>query len=428
MATLLNHSNQPMNIKQEVMGGVVNFLAIAYIIAVNPIIINANGAGFPIPPSITSTVLTIIIMTTLAAFLVKLPFVIAPGMGINALISYTLIMHDKLPINIALGIILYSSIILFILSVTPLRRIIINAIPETIQIALSVGIGLFLILIGFKNANIIIPNPNTMVSMGKMNIQIILCFLGFVIASVLFIKKKSYSLVLPIILVTILSMILGINHLPTHILELPDFSLFNQIDYVNSLQFALLPAILSLFIVNFFDATSTAVGLLTQIDFDSKQEKNHYLRRALITDGLGGAVSSVVGTSTGVIFVESSTGIQNGARTGLASLITALCAISFLFLSPLISTIPSYATAPILIFVGILMMHNLKKIKFKHLEDFISVILTVIMMPFAFSITAGAVFGIISYTVLKLALGKFDELNISLIIIAIVCSGWFFIA
>lgn len=252
-----------------------------------------------------------------------------------------------------------------------------------------------------------------------------LCFTGFIIATILFIKKKSYALALPILVVTVLSFLIGGNAIPAHIIDKPDFSLFMQIDFIGCIKLSIIPAILSLFLVNFFDATSSVVGLLSQIDYKNKAEKDSYYKRALAVDGLAGMVNGIVGTAPGVVFVESSAGIQSGAKTGIASITTALLCIPFLFLSPLISVIPSSATSPVLILVGILMMDNIRKIKFQHLEDFISVILAVVMMPLGFSITAGAVFGITSYTLLKLLLGKFDELSPALIVVAICCCAWF---
>lgn len=428
MQKLFSIGKEPLNYSREITGGLINFLAIAYIIVVSPIIMNATGHAFPITPNITSTIITIIIMTFIASFLIKLPFVIAPGMGINAIVSYTLVLHDKLPIPTVLGIIFWSSLILFIVSITPLRQKIITAIPENIQIALSVGIGLFLMLVGMKNAGIIISNANTIIGIGKTNTATILCYFGFIFTAFLFIKRKFYAMILPIFVVTILSFLLGEDSFPKNIFAAPDFGLFMQINFFNCLKLSIIPSILSLFLVSFFDSTSSVIGLLSQLNYRNDAEKDSYLKRSLATDGLAGIVSSVVGTSAGVVFIESSAAIQSGAKTGFASLITAILCVPFLFLSPLISTIPAIATAPVLILVGILMMDNIKRIKFNNLEDFISVILTIVMMPFCFSITAGAVFGITSYTLLKLILGKFDELNPTIIMVAICCSSWFAIA
>ncbi|MEN9945991.1 MAG: hypothetical protein RLZZ293_377 [Pseudomonadota bacterium] len=420
-------TNVPINYNQEIIGGIINFMAVAYIIMVNPLILHANGAGFPLSPAITSTVLITICMTMLAGFIIKLPFVLAPGMGMNAMITYGLILHDKLDIPTALGVILFSSLLLFIFSVTKIRQIIIHALPDFLQIALSAGIGIFLFFIGLKNAGIVVASSNTILAMGKIDSSLILSLLGFILVSALFIKRKSYAFLLPILLISIIYWLLNPPQLPSHWFELPDFSLFMQINVWGALKLSVLPAILSLFLVNFFDATSTILGLLSQMHFNSQHEKNLYLRKALFTDAFGGMLSAVFGSSPSVIFVESSSAIQNGAKTGFASLVTALLCLPFIFLAPLISIIPSIATAPILMIVGLLMLANLRNLVLNDFEDILVVGITVLMMPFCFSITAGAVLGIISYTLLKLLLGKYNQLSPTLIIISIVCCSWFWL-
>lgn len=421
------HPKEPINISREIVGGLINFMAIAYIIAVNPLILHASGAGFPIAPAITSTVLIIVVMTIAASFFIKLPFVLAPGMGINAIIAYNLVLHDKLPIPTVLGVVLFSSILLFIFSVTKVRQLIIHSIPEFLQIALSAGIGFFLFLIGVKNVGLVVANPNTIIGIGHFDFAIVLCLLGFILATVLFIKRKTYAFLLPIVIITIIYAVLHPETLPHNYIQLPDFSLFMQIDYLAALKLSVLPAILSLFIVNFFDATSTTMGLLSQLHFDSQHDKGFYLKRALITDSIGGMVASFFGVSPSVIFVESSAAIQNGAKTGLASFVTGIICIPFIFLAPVIGIIPSAATSPILMVVGLIMLSNIRRIQVANFEDLVAVSLTIIMMPLCFSITAGAIFGILSYTVLKLLLGKTKEVSPTLVAIAIVCCGWFFL-
>lgn len=415
-------------LSQELLGGLINFLAIAYIVIVNPLILNANGHGFPIAPVITSTVIVIIVMTMIAGLVIKLPFVIAPGMGINAIVAYTLIINDKLPIPTALGVILISSILLFIASITKIRQIIVHAIPEVLQISLSVGIGLFLFLIGAKNVELVTSNPNTIIGMGHISQQLLLCFVGFILAVVLFIKRKSYSFLLPIFIVTLISLWLNPNLIPTQYVRAPDFSLFLQVDILSALKFSLFPVIFSIFITNFFDASSTTLGLLSQIEFKSPEEKSECLKKALVIDSVAGVASGVIGVSPSVIFIESSSAIQYGARTGIASFVTALLCIPLIFLSPIISVIPAAATSPILMLVGILMFSHIKHIDFSLSENFVAATLTMIMMPLCFSITAGAVYGILSYTIMKILLGKFKDISLALIIIAIFCSSWFFIS
>jgi AGZA family xanthine/uracil permease-like MFS transporter len=245
--------------------------------------------------------------------------------------------------------------------------------------------------------------------------------------TVLFIKRKIYAFLLPLILISIISALIHPQLLPHKFVEMPDFSLFMQIDPLKALKLSVLPAILSLFIVNFFDATSTTMGLLSQIKFDNQHKKMTYLRRALISDSLGGILASFVGISPSVIFVESSAAIQSGARTGIASAVTALLCLPFIFLSPLISVIPDAATAPVLMVVGLIMLSNIRRIDLTNFEDMVASVLTIVMMPLCFSITAGAIFGILSYTLLKLLLGKYNEISPTLIVVAILCCGWFFI-
>ena len=421
------HPEQPLIISREIIGGLINFMAIAYIIAVNPLILHANGAGFPFAPAITSTVLIIIVMTLFASFFIKLPFVLAPGMGINAIIAYNFILHDKLDIPTILGVIFFSSLLLFVFSVTRVRHLIIQAIPEFLQLSLSAGIGFFLFLIGLKNVGIVVANPNTVIEIGHFNLPIVLCCLGFIVAIVLFIRQKAYAFLLPIVVITALYCIIYPKLLPHSWFQMPDFSLFGKINYLVALKLSILPAMLSLFIVNFFDATSTTMGLLSQMHFNNQVDKGTYLKRSLISDSLGGIVASFFGISPSVIFVESSAAIQNGAKTGLASFITALICVPFLFLAPVISIIPSCATSPILMVVGLIMLSNVRRVRISNFEDIVAATLTIVMMPLCATITAGAIFGIVSYTALKLLLGKYKELSNTLIIIAVACCGWFFI-
>lgn len=413
---------KPENIdyNTEIIGGIVNFIAIAYIIVVNPIILNANGHGFPINASITATILVIVFATLLASMIIKLPFVLAPGMGINAIIGYTFILKDNIDIPTILGMVFFSSVLLLIFSATKIRRIVVNSIPDCLQIALGCGIGVFLFFIGIKNANIVIANPNTIVSLNKFTFNTTLVMLGFILTTVLFLQHKKYAMLLPMIILTIITITIHPDLIPQHIFRLPDFSLFMQMNVLKALKLSLLPSLLSLFLVNFFDATSTVIGLLDQSQL-SEAEKQKHVENALLADSLGGVISGAVGSASTVIFIESAAGIKSGATTGIASVVTAILCVPFLFLSPLIEIVPSFATAPILILVGLLMMVNIRNLQTKSLEDLIAVAITIIMMPFTFSITYGAIFGICTYVLLKICLGKFQDLSWTLMILPIIC-------
>lgn len=409
-----------IDFRHEIIGGIVNFIAIAYIIVVNPLVLNANGHGFPINAAVTSTILVIVFATLLASMVTKLPLVLAPGMGINAIVGYTLILKDHINVPTVLGMILFSSVLLLIFSVTKVRALVINAIPECLQIGLGCGIGVFLFFIGVKNANIVVANPDTIVSLNKFTINTVLVMLGFILTAVLFLQHKKYSLLLPMIVLTIIAIIINPHLIPASLFRLPDFSLFLQMDVLKALKLSLLPSILSLFLVNFFDATSTVIGLLDQSEF-SYEEKLVHVKHALLADSLSGVAAGALGSSPVVIFIESAAGIKSGAKTGFASVITALLCIPFLFLSPLIELVPNFATSPVLILVGLLMAINIRNLKPESLEDLLAVAVSIVMMPLTFSITYGVIFGILTYVLLKLCLGKFHDLSWTLVILAVTC-------
>jgi len=418
--------NNTINYKQETIAGIITFLSMSYIIMVNPQILHANGAGFPLSPMVTSTLLATIICTLMCGFFTKLPFAMAPGMGLNAVISYTLIIHDKLSINMALGVIVLSSVVFVLLSVFNLQKVIIKSIPQVIQESLGVGIGAFLIFIGLKNSGIIVANPITILSLGEINIAFYLSLFGFFITAALFIKKKIYAIILPIILISVIHNLINQTTLPAHIISMPDFSLFMKVDCFHSLQYSIIPPVISLFIITFFDSSSSLIGLNTLLKARNPELTEHQLNKSYQANSVAGIISGLSGTSGSIIFVESASGIESGAKTGFSAIIVALCFVPFLFMSPLIEIIPFYATSSALILVGILMCSNLSKIKINNLEDTISIVFSIIMMPLCFSITAGAVFGILSYTILKILLGKYKEINIGLIIISLCCIVWLY--
>lgn len=418
---------QPINFKNEVLAGATNFMAIAYIIVVNPLIMNADGHGFPINATVSSTIITIIVMTMFVSFFVKLPFAVAPGMGFNAILTYTLVIQQKLPISIALGVIFWASLLFLIFAVSGLQKYIITAIPINLRKALTMGLGCFLIFIGLKNANIVISDPNTLVMLGHFNLPYFITLVGFFITATLFICKKNYALLAPIIIISIIAYFLDITKMPSHIFASPDFQLFNKINILGSFKYSLIPTIFSIFLVSYFDATTSTVALISQVNFSDNNLRQKVLTRTLISEPISSIFSSIAGTANGIIYIESSSGIQLGARTGIAALTTSILFIPFLFLSPIINLIPLFATTPTLIVVGILMIEHTRKMSIKNLEEMIAVTLTVIIMPLTFSITSGAVFGILSYVIIKILLGRYKEIPLSLFIIALVCCSWFFV-
>jgi len=297
----LSWFDQAINLKQEIIAGITNFMAIAYIIILNPIIMNNGGNAFPVSATITATVITIVVMTMFVGFFVKLPFAMAPGMGFNAILTYSLVIQQKLPIPIALGVIFWSSILFLILALSGLQKSIAKSIPHCLQKSLLMGLGCFLIFIGLKNANIIVADTNTLVSLGHVNLNYVATMFALFVTAALFIKKKLYALLAPVIILSILAYCAGITHLPVNLFEAPNFSLFMSIDILGSIKYSLLPVIFSIFLVSYFDATTSTLALVSQIEFDSEDLKQKALSRALLSESIGSIFSSFAGTANGII-------------------------------------------------------------------------------------------------------------------------------
>ncbi|WP_338635401.1 NCS2 family permease [Spirobacillus cienkowskii] len=408
---------------QEVFAGITTFFTMSYIIIVNPQIMSTPGTGMSFVGSLTATVLISFLMSFLAGVYIKLPYALAPGMGLNVFIAYSIMLGEKVPWQTAMGLIFWSSVLFIIVSIFPIRQKIVEALPANMKYALSCGIGLFLAFIGLKNMGIIVSHPVTFVALGKINLTILFGLLGFVLAFFLFIRKKPYAFLASILFITGLSLLSGDIALPKEFFSLPDFkSHFFQLDLVGSLKWSFIPVILAIFMTNLFDSLSSIIGLATNAGFIDKKGTPQKLKETLHIDSFGSLISSLFGTAPATVFIESSAGIQAGGKTGLTAIVTAVCFLPFLFLSPLITVIPVYATAPVLVFVGILMCHSIKYIKAEKMDDLIPVFLTIILMPLTFSITQGVLWGIISYVCLKICVGKTKEISLTLWLIAIICA------
>lgn len=419
MTAKIDHPNSKM---KEVIAGLTTFFTMSYIVVVSPLIWSAPGTDVPLSGAVTATVLVAVIMTFIAGCYVKLPYALAPGMGLNAFIVYSLIIGEKIPWPTALGIIFWSSILFLIISVLPIRQKFVESLPENMKHALSCGIGAFLAFIGFKNLNLIVSSHDTVVQLGFIDAKVSLGLLGFLIAFFLFYKKKPYAFLVAILTVTLISLCLGYTKLPPSLFTAPDFSsIFFKLDLIGSLKFSFIPAILAVLITNLFDSISSIIGLASTAGFVDKDGNPIRLKQTLIVDSAASIAASLFGTSPATVFIESATGIQAGGRTGLTSLVVALCFLPCFFISPLIGIIPNYSTAPILIFVGILMMQNLKRIKYEGFDDLIPIFLTIALMPLTFSITYGVAGGVLSFVVIKLLCGKRKEITPILWVIAIVC-------
>lgn len=406
-------------IKTEITAGITTFLTMAYIVVVNPSILATEGTGLTFSGVLTATVLLAFTMTLLMGLYAKLPFAVAPGMGLNAFFTYTLILNHKIPWPIALGLTFWAGVIFIIISATPLRELIAAAIPHSLRVALSAGIGIFLAFIGLRNMGLISANPATLVQLGTIDRKTLLAIAGFVLTVWLLKRKSPVAFLIGIVSVTAVSALMGLIQVPTEFVSAPDFSShFLKLDLTGSLSLAFLPAIISILFTDLFDSISTFVGVsqATGLVDDKGEPKN--LRQGLLVDSFATMSSGLFGTSAGTAYIESTAGIEAGGRTGITSVVTALCFLPCFFLAPLISMIPAYATAPVLIIIGVFMLQGITKLDLSRLEESIPVALTMIMIPLTFSITQGILWGFTSYTALALISRRGKELKPMMLILS----------
>lgn len=409
-------------LSREVIAGLTTFFTMSYIIIVNPQVMASSGTGMTIAGTLTATVLISFLMTLIAGLYIKLPYALAPGMGLNVFIAYSLIIGEKIPWPTALGLIFWSSILFVIVSIFPIRQKIVEALPNNMKHAMSCGIGLFLAFIGLKNLGLIVANPSTYVALGEINYTVALGLLGFFVSFYLFYKNKPYAFLFSILLVTTIALLTNKIEFPTTWFALPDFdSHFFKLDLIGSLKWSFIPVIIAIFMTNLFDSISSIIGLSTSAGFVDQKGNPQKLKETLVVDSIASVFSSLFGTAPATVYIESSAGIQAGGKTGLSSIVTAFCFLPCLFLAPLITIVPAYATTPVLILVGILMCQTIKNINATQLDDVIPVFLTIVLMPLTFSITQGVLWGIVSYVLLKVLVGKAKVISPVLWILAIIC-------
>ena len=408
--------------RSEVIGGVTTFLTMAYIIVVNPSILASQNTGMQFSGVLTATVLLSFLMTLFMGLYAKLPFAVAPGMGINAYLAYSIIIGQKVPWPVALGMIFWAGVFFVIISVTPLRVALAKSIPLQLREASAVGIGLFLTFIGLKNANLIVADPTTFVRAGPLKYECIMALVGLAIMIWMFRKKNPLAILAGIFFVVLMDLLLGKARLPDQVLTAPDFkSVFFKLDVVHSLKLSLAPAIISILFTDLFDSISTFVGVSQGSGLLDKKGEPKNLKEGLIVDAFATLCAGLAGTSSGTAFIESAAGIEAGGRTGLSAVVTALCFLPFFFLAPLVLLVPPYATAPALILIGALMFRGVGKLKFSNLEEILPAFLVVVLIPLTFSITQGIIWGFISHTCLYWLAGRRRELSPMLYGVTIVC-------
>jgi AGZA family xanthine/uracil permease-like MFS transporter len=394
-------------------------------VIVNPQILSAGGkTGMAFSGVLTATVLVCFTMTLLMGLYAKLPFAVAPGMGINAFFTYTIILGKGVPWPTALGIIFWAGVIFLLISVTPIRESIAKAIPTEIRIAAAAGIGIFLTFIGLKNAGFIVADPVTFVKLGALGKPALLTILGVAISAFLIVRRSAFAFLAAIVIVTIIAWALGLVSAPPQAFSLPDFkSVFFKLDVLGAIKLSLLPSIISILFTDLFDSISTFIGVAHAGDLLDEQGHPRNLRQGLIVDSLATMGAGLAGSSSGTAYIESVAGIRMGGRTGLTSVFTALCFLPCFFLAPLAGMVPPFATAAVLILVGSAMFTSIGKIKFSKLEEGVPAFLTLILIPLTFSITQGILWGFISHVGLYLMAGRRRDIHPVMYALALVSIG-----
>lgn len=401
-----------MNLKTEILAGITTFLTMSYIIFVNPMILSADGTEMSFTAVMTATILVSFLSTLCMGLFAKLPFALAPGMGLNAFFTYTIILDQQIPWPQALGLVFWSGVFFVLISLTPLRESIAKSIPKHIRLAMAAGIGLFLAFIGLKSAGIVISHPVTFVQAAPFSVSSACVFIGILLTILLFKKNVPGNFLIGILFTWFLAAIVGEASFPDAIISRPDFSNFMQVDILGALRWSYLPAILTLIMTDLFDSLSTFIGVAETANLKDDKGETKNLKQALTVDAFATLFSGLFGTSSATTYVESSAGVSAGGRTGVTSIVTAICFIPFLFLGPFVKAIPSFASAPVLIIVGILMFKNIKDISLDKFEELIPVFLTLTLIPLTFSITSGIVWGLLTHTILFVLMGRRRELNI----------------
>lgn len=423
LTKVFSYTGEKINVKQEVRAGITTFLAMSYIIAVNPLVLHSTG--MPLAPLVTTTCISAIIATFLMAFYAKLPFALASGMGLNTFFAYTVCREYGIPWQIALTAVFVEGVIFVILSLTNVRESVAHSIPHSLKISITAGIGLFIAFIGLQNANIIIANKSNLVGLGNFaSPTVLIAFLGLIIITVLEKKKVKGSILVGIVACTLIAWLYALVDpagakeysisLPTGIIAFASpMPIVGKLDFsfIHSTK-ALLSFIgitFTFLFVDFFGTVGSVLGLATKAGLVEKDGKFPRIGKALLVDAVGTTSGALLGTSAISTFIESSTGIAEGGRTGLTAFVVGCLFTISLFFSPLFVAIPSCATAPALIYVGYLMLSIITTLDFTNITEAIPAFITIIIMPLGYSIGDGIIYGILSYVIINLLTNLFSK-------------------
>ena len=417
---LFGYDPAKTTIRTELLAGITTFLTMSYILAVNPSMFS-QLEGMPAGAVFTATALAAVVGCVAMAFLAKMPFGLAPGMGLNAFFVFTVCMGMGYSWQFALTAVLIEGLIFILLTITNLREAIVNAIPASLKNAIGAGIGLFIAFIGLQNAGIIANNDATLVSLGEITKgSPLLAIIGLVITGILVIKNVRGGLLIGILLTTFIGIPMGITNYQGIISTPHSLSdIFCQFEWHNIWSLDMLVVVFTFLFIDMFDTIGTLVGVCTKANMLNPDGTIPRVKQAFMADAVATTVGACLGTSTTTTYVESASGVAIGGRTGLTAFVVGCCFAVSLFFSPLFLAIPSAATAPILVIVGLFMMNPIKNIDFDNYAESIPAFITIIMMPLAYSISDGILLGMISYVVLNVLCCNFKKITPTMYVLAV---------
>ncbi len=407
-------------VKTELLAGLTTFLTMAYIIFVNPDILSA--AGMPKDAVFVATCLAAALGSAIMGLYANYPIALAPGMGLNAYFAFAVVQGMGFTWQQALGAVFISGVLFILISLFKLREAIVNAIPRSLKFAISAGIGLFLAIIGLKNAGLIAAHPATFVTLGDLHQPgPVLAVIGFFIIVALEQRKVPGAIIIGILAVTVAAVLMGLTPFVGIVAAPPSLApTFMQMDLAGALNMGLLTVILTFFLVELFDASGTLIGVAHRAGLLDKDGKLPRLKKALLADSTAIAAGAALGTSSTTAYIESAAGTAVGGRTGLTAVTVAVLFLAAIIFAPLAGTVPAYATAPALCYVAVLMLKGLAEIAWDDLTEAAPAVVTAITMPFTFSIAHGIAFGFISYAAIRILAGRIKELPPMVAVIAVV--------
>ena len=414
-------------VRTELLAGVTTFLAMAYILFVNPSILSATGMDKG--AVFVATCLAAAIGSLLMGLIANYPIALAPGMGLNAFFTYTVVLHMGYTWQVALGAVFISALIFFALSIFKIREWIITSIPLPLRAGIAAGIGLFLAIIALEGAGVVVANPATLVGLGDLTKPgPLLAILGFIIIVVLEARRVTGAVLIGIMVVTFIAMGIGLTPFGGVFSAPPSIApTFLQLDIKGALNVGLISVIFAFLFVDVFDNSGTLIGVTKRAGLTDAQGNIPKMGRALVADSAAALFGSLLGTSTTTSYIESAAGVSAGGRTGLTAVVVAALFVLSLFFSPLAASVPAFATAPALLFIAVLMASGLAEIDWKDITTAAPVTVTALTMPLTYSIANGIAFGFITWTVVKLMSGRLKEVNLALIVLSllfVIKLGW----